>query len=103
MLVEESSEEENEENEEASFIHEHNIKHLQNKIQKQKVITLEEIKKMLRQIIDIDPQKFWEKDSVVCELKLYDMNAICHVKTIPQYKEEDQKEFRKDITDLLEK
>ena len=57
---------------------------------------------MLKQNIDIDPQKFWEKDPVVCELKLHDMNAICHVKAIPQYKEEDQKEFRKDIADLLE-
>ncbi|KAK9923008.1 hypothetical protein M0R45_031444 [Rubus argutus] len=102
LLTEDSSEEE-EEDEEASFIHEHNIKYLQTKIEKQKVPTLEEIKRMLKQNIDIDPQKFWEKDPIVCELKLHDMNAICHVKAIPQYKEEDQKEFRKDITDLLEK
>ena len=102
LLIENSSSEE-EDNEEASFIHEHNIKHLQTKIEKQKVLTLEEIKRMLKQNIDTDPQKFWKKDPVVCELKLHDMNAICHVKAIPQYKEEDQKEFRKDITDLLEK
>ena len=89
--------------EKKKFIYEHNIKHLQNKIEKQKVPSLEEIKRMLKQNIDTDPQKFWDKDPVVCELKLHDMNAICHVKEIPQYKEEDQKEFRKDITDLLEK
>ena len=92
LFIEESSEEEEEEeeeeeDEEASFIHEHNIKYLQTKIEKQKVPTLEEIKRMLKQNIDTDPQKFWDKDPVVCELKLHDMNAICHVKAIPQYKE----------------
>ena len=58
---------------------------------------------MLKQNIDINPLKFWEKDPVVCELKLHDINAICHVKAIPQYKKEDKKEFEKDIENLLKK
>lgn len=47
--------------------------------------------------------KLWEKDLVVCELRLHDMNTICHIKDILEYKEEDQKKIRKVIADLLEK
>ncbi|KAL6145916.1 hypothetical protein ACLB2K_056599 [Fragaria x ananassa] len=89
---EEFSEEDEEEiNEEISFVREHNLKYFETKLEQQKKHTVGEIKDMLKQNIDINPLKFWEKDQVVWELKLHDMNVICHVKAIPQYKEEDQK------------
>ena len=46
---------------------------------------------MLKPVISEDPQLYWERDPVYCQLKMHDANAICHVKAIPHYKEEDKK------------
>nr|XP_011463620.1 PREDICTED: uncharacterized protein LOC105351333 [Fragaria vesca subsp. vesca] len=37
------------------------------------------------------------------KLKMHDANAICHVKAIPHYREEDRKEMENQIQELLEK
>ena len=58
---------------------------------------------MLKPIISEDPQLYWERDPVYCQLKMHDANAICHVKAIPHYKEEDRKEMESQIQELLEK
>ncbi|XP_004297853.1 PREDICTED: enzymatic polyprotein-like [Fragaria vesca subsp. vesca] len=58
---------------------------------------------MLKPVISEDPQLYWERDLVYCQLRMHDANTICHVKAIPHYREEDRKEMESQIQELLEK
>ncbi|KAL6142327.1 hypothetical protein ACLB2K_060609 [Fragaria x ananassa] len=88
---------------EEDYIREHNLKVYANKVDQKKIPTLREIENLLKPIISEDPQLYWEKDPIYCQLRMHDANAICHVKAIPHYREEDRKEMENQIQELLEK
>ncbi|XP_050379734.1 uncharacterized protein LOC126797099 [Argentina anserina] len=78
---------------EEQYIREHNLK----------VPAIAEIENFLKPVISEDPQLYWDKDMVYCQLKMHDANTICHVKAIPHYSEEDRKKMENQIQELLEK
>ncbi|KAL6145917.1 hypothetical protein ACLB2K_056600 [Fragaria x ananassa] len=88
---------------EEEYIREHNLKVYANKVEQKKIPTLTEIEKLLKPVISEDPQLYWERDPIYCQLKMHDANIICHVKAIPHYREEDRKEMENQIQELLEK
>ncbi|KAL6138579.1 hypothetical protein ACLB2K_063860 [Fragaria x ananassa] len=88
---------------EEEYIREHNLKVYAKKIEQKKIPTLSEIETLLKPVISEDPQLYWEKDPIYCQLKMHDANTICHVKAIPHYREEDRKEMESQIQELLEK
>ncbi|KAL6130306.1 hypothetical protein ACLB2K_068687 [Fragaria x ananassa] len=88
---------------EEEYIREHNLKVYAKKIEQKKILTLSEIETLLKPVISEDPQLYWEKDPIYCQLKMHDANTICHVKAIPHYREEDRKEMESQIQELLEK
>ncbi|KAL6189333.1 hypothetical protein ACLB2K_040722 [Fragaria x ananassa] len=104
---EKNSEYQNSDNEssdgEEDYIREHNLKVYANKVEQKKIPTLREIENLLKPIISEDPQLYWEKDPIYCQLRMHDANAICHVKAIPHYRKEDRKEMENQIQELLEK
>ncbi|KAL6226017.1 hypothetical protein ACLB2K_004865 [Fragaria x ananassa] len=88
---------------EEEYIREHNLKVYANKVELKKIPTLTEIEKLLKPVISEYRQLYWERDPIYCQLKMHDANAICHVKAIPHYREEDRKEMENQIQELLEK
>ena len=53
--------------------------------------------------MDDNPLLYWERDTVLCQLRLHEPNTICHQNAIPVFKDEDRKEeeIEKEI-DLLQ-
>ncbi|KAL6205373.1 hypothetical protein ACLB2K_022633 [Fragaria x ananassa] len=88
---------------EEEYIREHNLKVYARKAEQKKIPTLTEIENLLKPVISEDPQLYWERDPVYCQLKMHVANTICHVKAIPHYREEDRKEMESQIQEILEK
>ncbi|XP_050374561.1 uncharacterized protein LOC126792116 [Argentina anserina] len=88
---------------EEEYIREHNMKVYANRVEQKRMPTVVEIENLLKPVINEDPQLYWDKDPVYCQLKMNDANAICQVKAIPHYREEDRKEMESQIQELLEK
>ncbi|KAL6194350.1 hypothetical protein ACLB2K_035434 [Fragaria x ananassa] len=88
---------------EEEYIREHNLKVYAKKVEQKKIPTLTKIENMLKPVISEDPQLYWERDLVYCQLRMHDANTICHVKAIPHYREENRKEMESQIQELLEK
>ncbi|KAL6130131.1 hypothetical protein ACLB2K_068512 [Fragaria x ananassa] len=88
---------------EEEYIREHNLKVYARKAEQKKIPTLTEIENLLKPVISENPQLYWERDPVYCQLKMHDANTICHVKAIPHYREEDRKEMESQMQELLEK